>query len=48
MGNVNYSRKELFAQFVSIKLALPMAKHIFMGKSVVLHLFDGPELRTHY
>ena len=25
-----------------------MAKHSFVGKSVVLHLFEGPELRTHY
>ena len=25
-----------------------MAKHIFIGKSVVLHLCEGPELRRHY
>ena len=25
-----------------------MAKHIFVGNSVVLQLFEGPELRTHY
>ena len=25
-----------------------MAKHIFVGKSVVLHLLEGPELRTHH
>ena len=25
-----------------------MAKHIFIGKSVVLHPREGPELRTHY
>ena len=25
-----------------------MAKHIFVGKSVVLNLFEGPDLRKHY
>lgn len=24
------------------------AKHIFIQKSIVLHLFEGPKLRTHY
>ena len=32
-----------------IKLASPQAVwlNIFLGKSVVLHLYEGPELRAH-
>ena len=40
-----------FAQSTPFKLALPQAAWLsifFVGKSVVLHLLEGPELRTHY
>ena len=40
-----------FGQTVCIKACFDtscMAKHIFIGQSVVLHLWEGPLLRTHY
>ena len=41
--------KAFFAQSVHCIASSCMAKYIvFVGKSVVLHLFEGPELRTHY
>ena len=39
-----------FSQPINIKLALPQAAQLnehFIGKSEVLHLHEGPELRTH-
>ena len=40
-----------FVQSKQIKLSSPQAAWlsiIFVGKAIVLHLLDGPELRTHY
>ena len=42
---------DLFAQYLLIKLALPQAAQlslVLIGKSVVLHLLEEPELMTHY
>ena len=43
--------EHFFAQSMHIKLASPQAARLsifFVGKSVVLHLHEGPELRMHY
>ena len=40
-----------FTQSMLFKLALPKAAQLsklFVGKLVVFHLLEGPELRTHY
>ena len=46
-----YYANDFFAQSMHIKLALTQAAWLsifFVGKSVVFHLLDGPELRTHF
>ena len=43
------SRKnQSYCDFFCSNHALCMAKHFFVGKAVVLHLLERPELRTHY
>ena len=47
----NHLSEQFFSQSMRIKLASPRAARLsifFVLKSVVLHLLEGPELRTNY
>ena len=50
LTNPNVLVTFLLNPYYYIKLASPEAAwlSIFIGKSVVLHLHEGPELRMHY
>ena len=39
-----------YAHYMRMKIALPQAARlrIFFEKTVLLHICEGPELRTHY
>ena len=47
-----HGRLKIVSQYMHVKLASPQAAQprlfFFLGKSVVLHLHEGPELRMHF